>query len=69
MKTSIHKLAILASVSLTAPCLVTSCGAPDPHVQGEMERNILSAQENRGPGNTTGPQQAQGSKNWGHGGY
>lgn len=60
---------LFASISIATPCILTSCGAPDPRVQGEMERNILSASENRKAGNTTGPQQAQGSKNWGHGGF
>lgn len=63
------KLLALICLPLAAIPFLSSCGAPDPGLQREMNQDILSAAERRGPGDTTGAQQGQGSRNYGHGGF
>ena len=67
---------ITSSISAAFFCLATgtsllcsSCGAPDPTVQKELDQDILSHAKKKGPGNTTGPQYGQGNSNYGFGGY
>lgn len=69
MKTTRILSLIVASLGLFIPMLVSSCATPDPTLQKQMDRDILSAAENKAPGNTTGSQQGQGSKNYGYGGF
>ncbi len=69
MKTPSPLSLIAACLGLLAPLLASSCGAPNPDLQQQMNRDILSAAENKAAGNTTAPQQGQGSKNYGHGGF
>jgi hypothetical protein len=67
---AIHvKSLILICLPLFAMPLVSSCGAPNPELQKEMNRDILTAAERKGPGDTTGAQQGQGARNYGHGGF
>lgn len=69
MNIPLIKLVLATSAALVLSNALTSCGAPDPTLQKEMDRDILSASENKAPGNTTGPQQGQGARNYGHGGF
>lgn len=68
MKTSPLPM-IAACLGLLAPLLTSSCGAPNPDLQQQMDRDILTAAENKAAGSTAAPQQGQGSKNYGHGGF
>jgi len=63
-------------IKIAAPCLATtlslfivSCGAPDPAVQKEMDKDIMSAAEKKGPGTSASPQYMKGSRGYGLGGY
>ena len=69
MKIAPAKLLALTCLPLIITPLVSSCGAPDPRLQKEMDQDILTAAERKGPGDTTGAQQGQGSRNYGHGGF
>ena len=69
MKITHLKRLTLACLPLAISPLVSSCGAPDPRLQKEMDQDILTAAERKGPGDTTGAQQGQGSRNYGHGGF
>lgn len=59
---------LLASVFTGTILSVSSC-APDPELQEQMERDILSASEVRKAGDSAGPQQGRGSQAYGHGGF
>lgn len=61
--------AILFVTALALSILSTSSCAPDPVLQEQMERDILSAAEVRKEGDSAGPQQGRGSHAYGHGGF
>lgn len=61
--------AILLASVLAGTILSTSSCAPDPALQEQMERDILSASEIRQAGDSAGPQQGRGSQAYGHGGF
>jgi len=60
---------VFFTLTVGTAILCSSCGAPDPSVQKQMDKDIMSAGQKKGPGKTTGPQYMQGSQGYGLGGY
>ncbi|MBK1829211.1 hypothetical protein JIN77_00595 [Verrucomicrobiaceae bacterium R5-34] len=59
----------LPALAIGLSLICASCGAPDPTVQKEMDQDIMSAAEKKGPGSTVGPKYMQSSQGYGLGGY